>query len=215
MMDSIHSMGPGVETMVNVDNRNDASQAEWAAALSGPNDSLLVSPNVHQARAFNRVAAMAWGEYLAFLQGDLCVPTQGFWFDDAVKLFNADYKLGPLGGRAGVRLEIERVEYNTTIETSSRGEDSRLGRSEQPIDLARRIEGDVVPMRSVDAVSVGPLIVKRDTLFGVGAFDEDMSCAGDPASTSSSTSVCASGPPGCGSPSFGRNSTRSRPVVHS
>ena len=57
-----------MEILVNDDSRNGA--AEWTHWLSGANDFYVSSPNIHEIRAYNRLARMARGELLVLLQGE-------------------------------------------------------------------------------------------------------------------------------------------------
>ena len=56
----------GVELLVNVDSRNGAD-LEW---LNTTADTILFSRNIHEIRAYNKLARVASGDVLAFVQDD-------------------------------------------------------------------------------------------------------------------------------------------------
>ena len=89
-----------VEVIVNDDSRRD--HGTWLRWLDGANDAVLSSANVHEIRAYNRMARMARGEFLLLLQGDHCLPNIGVgWFEGALRLFERFPRLGLLGGQMG------------------------------------------------------------------------------------------------------------------
>ena len=49
-------------------------RAEWERWLRVPGDVYVQSPNVHEVRAYNRLARLANASLLVFLQGDNCMP---------------------------------------------------------------------------------------------------------------------------------------------
>ena len=76
---------PRVEVLVNDDSRRD--HAEWLRWLRGPNSFVLSSPNVHEIRAYDRLARLARGDYLLLLQGDFCLPRGPRWLEQGLALF--------------------------------------------------------------------------------------------------------------------------------
>ena len=90
---------PRVEVLVNDDSRRD--HAEWLRWLRGPNSFVLSSPNVHEIRAYDRLARLARGDYLLLLQGDFCLPRGPRWLEQGLALFERFPKLGLVGGMMG------------------------------------------------------------------------------------------------------------------
>ena len=109
-----HSL-PGVELLVNADSRVDSGK--WMRALRGANDYLLMSPNIHEIRAYNRLARMARGDYLLLLQGDHCLPRDPAWLRDGLALFERFPRLGMIGGQMG----FDEVPYKKVAENVSWG----------------------------------------------------------------------------------------------
>ena len=87
------------EIIVNDDSGRD--HGEWLKWLRRTHDVVLSLPNVHEVRAYNRMARLARGEFLLLLQGDHCLPPSGAWLDGALSLFERFPKLGLLGGQMG------------------------------------------------------------------------------------------------------------------
>jgi hypothetical protein len=96
LSERLHAL-PSVEVLVNDDSGRD--HAEWLRWLQGANDAVLSSANVHEIRAYHRLARMARGDFLLLLQGDHCLPARGIaWLDEGIALFDRYPRLGLLGG---------------------------------------------------------------------------------------------------------------------
>ena len=63
------------------------------------------SPNLHEIRVYNRLAALARGEFFMLVQGDYCLPDAraggGLWMLHALRAFRALPRLAMLSGRVG------------------------------------------------------------------------------------------------------------------
>jgi hypothetical protein len=162
----LHSV-PSMEIIVNDDSRLD--HAVWLRWLNGTNDIVLSSANVHEIRAYNRMARMARGDFLLILQGDHCIPSAGTrWLDNAFRLFEHFPRLGLLGGQMGfnqvpLRKIAEKVSWGTP--------------PCKPIPLEAAFG---VPFMFVAGVNIGPLLVRREAFLRIGGFDEAFSCVGEP-----------------------------------
>ena len=77
------------ELIVHVDNHDGAAAWAAAAAVAGDFVTLVVSPNVHEIRGYNRGAAVARGDTLILLQDDDTPQGSCDWLADVVRLFEA------------------------------------------------------------------------------------------------------------------------------
>jgi hypothetical protein len=84
------------EFIVHVDNHEDASAWAAAAAATGDFVTLIVSPNVHEIRGYNRGAALARGDTLILLQDDDTPEGSCDWLADVVRLFAARPLVGAI-----------------------------------------------------------------------------------------------------------------------
>lgn len=171
----LHELPLAVEAIVNDDSRRD--HAKWLGALGGPNDFLLSSPNVHELRAYDRMARLARGDFLLLLQGDHCLPPSAAWLERALSLFARFSRLGMLGGHMGFdRVPLKRIAENVSWGTAPCA----------PIPTAARVDGGGggaaldVPFMFVAGVNIGPLLVRREAFLAIGGFDETFSCPGEP-----------------------------------
>ncbi|KAL1525848.1 hypothetical protein AB1Y20_020682 [Prymnesium parvum] len=158
-----------LELLANADSAVDV--ARWVAALDGPADYLLLSPNVHEIRAYNRLARMARGEFLLVLQGDHCLPPTPAWLHEGLEIFARLPRLAMLGGQMG----FNQVPYRRVAENVSWGAPPCRA---VPSQLS--VGGRGVPFMFVSGVNIGPLLIRREAFLRVGGFDEAFSCAGQP-----------------------------------
>ena len=156
------------EIIVNDDSGND--HGEWLKWLRRTHDVVLSLPNVHEVRAYNRMARLARGDFLLLLQGDHCVPPSGTWLAGALSLFDRFPKLGMVGGQMG----FDEVPRRKIAEKISWGVPPC-----KPIPF-RTAARDGMPFMFVAGVNIGPLLVRRDAFLRAGSFDEAFSCPGDP-----------------------------------
>ena len=168
----------GVEVLVNDDSGRD--HGEWLRWLRGPNDAVLSLPNVHEIRAYNRMARMARGDFLLLLQGDHCLPPRGTWLRRALALFERFPRLGLLGGQMGfdtvpTRKIAEEVSWG---QTPCKPIPTRVPMAGSSTGGSSAASGE--PFLFVAGVNIGPLLVRRAAYLRVGGFDEAFSCPGEP-----------------------------------
>ena len=169
----LHALPGGVEVIVNDDSGRD--HGEWLRWLRGANDAVLSLPNVHEIRAYNRMARMARGDFLLLLQGDHCLPVSSTWLTRGLKLFERFPRLGLLGGQMGF----------DQVPTRKIAEDISWGTSPcKPISMRIPGEGDDgvagEPFMFVAGVNIGPMLFRREAYLKAGGFDEAFSCPGEP-----------------------------------
>lgn len=187
------------QVLVNDDSRSEA--AAWLAVLTGPNDFLVSSPNVHEIRAYNRLARMARGEYLLLLQGDHCLPQGREWLQTGLGLFATFPRLALLGGQMGfdevpLRKRAERVSWGvppcrpipTRVPRNGMAHRDAVGAGFMFVAGAQRhtraftdpAHGRTRVVVYSVGVNIGPLLVRRSAFLLAGGFDEGFSCAGEP-----------------------------------
>ena len=185
LVQRLHAVPLSIEILVNDDSMDDTASPAWRQWLTGPHDFYLQSNNIHEIRAYNRLARFARGTFLVFLQGDYCLPTSPAWLLQAVHLFNAFPELSLLGGASGYRSSMTDESRGATKtaaqEYTRRKRAGMWGASPyRPIASGYQANGTVVPFAWIHAVSLGPLIVRRTSFSQVGGFDEALSSRGNP-----------------------------------
>ena len=160
------------EVIVNDDSHGKQS-AIWLPLLNGANEFYLASPNLHEVRAYNRLARMARGDFVVFVQGDSCLPTTPLWIGDAIALFRALPALAMLSARVGFDAVL-----SYQMDSAFRNARTWGSAPYKPIDHAfRRTGNGDIPFRFVPGVDNGPLFYRRDALLEIGGFDESFSCS--------------------------------------
>ena len=171
------------EIIVNDDSHGKQSYI-WLPLLTARNEFYLSSPNMHEVRAYNRLAQMARGELLVFIQGDCCLPTTPNWMLDAMRIFRALPRLGMLSARVGFS---EVLSYQLT--SAYRNERTWGAAPYKPLEHTLRAPAtraehihmgtleDAIPFDFAAGVDNGPLLYRRDALLRIGGFDQSFSCA--------------------------------------
>ena len=161
-----------LQILVNDDSGEQADS--WKRQLR-PWDVYVRSPNVHEVRAYNRLAKLANGSLLVFLQGDECMPPAPTrWLSDAAYIFWRLPRLAVLGGHAGF-VDAELV----------KGFGPYPRRAPVPFVLhvplrtgapARR----PIAFAHVVGVNIGPYFVRREAFLESGGFTEAYGGEGEP-----------------------------------
>ena len=192
----LHALRPNAtEIIVNDDSRSD--HAEWLRWLNGPLDVVLSMPNVHEIRAYNRMARLARGDFLLLLQGDHCLPPSRAWLEGALGLFERFPRLGMLGGQMGfdavpLRKIAEQISWGVPpckpipsgvataapLSAAALAGGPSTSQALSASDDLGSTEG--LPFMFVAGVNIGPLLVRREAFLRAGGFDEAFSCAGEP-----------------------------------
>ena len=165
------------EIIVN-DDAHGATSGAWLPLLKGPNEFYISSPDLHEVRAYNRLAQMARGELLVFVQGDCCLPRSSTWMLDAAGLFQQLPRLAMLSARAG----FDEV-LNWQLTSEYRDARTWGAAPYKALDHAVRVPrngsagSETVPFVFAPGVDNGPLLYRRNALLAIGGFDQSYSCA--------------------------------------
>ena len=156
----------GAELLVNVDSRDAADQA-WLEVESGAPraDSVLVSNNIHEVRAYNKLARMAKAPLVLFVQDDAPPPASCEYVTHLQRLFLDDPSLAVVGMNVGTNTPWN---YNDMDAGNYR-------RFTMPSRLWRNTS---VKAEYVACADIGPLVVRRDAFLRLGSFDEGFSYPG-------------------------------------
>jgi glycosyltransferase involved in cell wall biosynthesis len=158
------------ELIVCEDGSLDGSLEAWLDRLTGPNDFLLRSNDIHEIRAYDRAIGYARGEIVCLMQDDDRPPADGVWLAEALDLFARYPRLAVLGGWCGFN-EFFDEEFNAPWLPTGAGSiptiDAHTGR----------------PLLFVENVNIGPYLVRKRVYHQLGGFDYRFSPPGEPGIT--------------------------------
>ena len=155
------------ELIVCEDGSIDRSWAKWAKRLSGPNDFLIHSNDLHEIRTYARAIDYTRAGLVCLMQDDDRPPRDGGWLHDA------GHPVRPLSqARRGRRL----VRVQLLVRRA-------LQRSRVVVEVAghsvARPYGQL-PMMFVEHVNIGPYLLRKDVYRELGGFDHDFAEPGAP-----------------------------------
>jgi len=173
------------EVLVNSDSRHvrDGDAPSLVAAL-GEADSLLLTPNTHELRAYNRLAlGLSRGDYLVFVQDDTRPPLPSAdvrWLTRSVALFLRWPQVGSVSLNAGLFFVSNYSEQAVGVQVM----DDLPGKQRLPVcDAESDRDGEMVPgVEAIRCADVGPLLVRRTHFVEVGGFNETGTARGEPGS---------------------------------
>lgn len=143
-------------------------ERSWRSTLR-PGDKYLLSPNIHEVRAFNLLAQFANASRIVFLQGDNCLPTTVDWLVDAMLIFDRLPKLAVLGGHNG---------YMSPEQTGQRHMGyGPYGRKPIPRMLGGKRD---VAFTHTAFVNIGPYFARRSAFLELGGFSTQWGAVGEP-----------------------------------
>lgn len=151
----------GVELIVNVDSRDDGD-LQW---LKTNADSIVFSNNVHEIRAYNRLARFSRAPIVAFVQDDRSPFSSCGYIDHLETMFSDDVKLAIVGLNV-VTTTPKNFKYGQYKHTAyERG--THIWRWNIIAEYAANVD-------------VGPFIARRSAFMILGGFDESISDPGKP-----------------------------------
>ncbi|KAJ1633200.1 hypothetical protein T492DRAFT_837824 [Pavlovales sp. CCMP2436] len=143
----------------------------WLAEL-GPDDFLLLSPDIHELRAYNRLAAMSRGEQLLIVQDDESpnpfaplFPGMDTWLRNASALLRTHEDVGVVG------LEESAILHVAPAPPRAQGKQSCPGYSET--ERPRCVDPTTgTRTEAVLCAPAGPLLVRRSAFIAVRGYNE-------------------------------------------
>ena len=154
------------EFVVNVDSGDDA--AAWAAAAAALGDgfvTLVVSPNVHEIRGYNRAAAVARGDTLVLLQDDDTPTGSCDWLANVTRLLRERPLVGAIGlKKACITMHGADSCHWASVERAVKHYDPEL---------------DGMRYQYVAVADFAPLVVRATAYSDVGGCDEGAALPGE------------------------------------
>jgi len=148
-----------IEVVVNVDSLSEG--AEWAAAVKNTSGVVVpvFSANVHEIRAYNRIAEVARGKYLIIHQDDQTMPRSCKWLPDLVENVLDRY---PQAGIVGLKGFI----FNHL--------DGNINAGQHFIDPVAKVK-----VHYAANVDFAPMAIRKSAFKHVGGLDESLSEQGE------------------------------------
>ena len=184
---------PQVEVLVHMDSHTtaDLKAAKEVEAFSPVR--VVYGGNVHELRAYNRMAQLARGELIALAQDDTLPPSSIGWVDGVLATFEAMPRLAALGlHRGATRL------WPTAMPPTELGQLSSAGATRWPPEVGGACNASSSAAGGADAISrppqphatsqvtfaaslaLDPLVVRRGAFASLGGLNESYSARGAP-----------------------------------
>lgn len=155
---------PGVEFIVNVDS-TDALDTKW---LNTSADHVVFSRNIHESRAYNRLAGVSRAPITLFVQDDDAPPSDCRYVDHVEKMFGHDPKLAVVGFNVGTNTPWGHVWQ------SPDGPVNHI----RSHDAKHKWGLGNIAAEYAACVDIGPFAVRRRDFLAMGGFDESFSYPG-------------------------------------
>ena len=143
---------------------------------------LAFSNDIHELRAYNRLAHVATAEFLVFAQDDdkpdVEDPSSLSWLLDGLSLMRRHKDLALLGAYRGRYDDGSRMKKSSNQNDGSKfGGNFESDRETRPIAYVDRELG--VPFLWMYKVNMGPLMFRKSIFLSSGGFHDQFSCAGE------------------------------------
>ena len=183
LLESLETLSLPVEIIINDDSRTElAAFSKFSKKQPKKNSFILAMPNdVHEIRAYNRLALMASAEIVALIQDDDYMPKGDAWLSKAISLFKKYPKLGLLGGYRG-RLDdgTKMIPQQNQNDGSKYGAEPEKDRAKRTKDILFKDVSVNVDFMFAYKVNLAPMITRRSLFAEVGGFNHNFSCPGQP-----------------------------------
>lgn len=166
------------EIIICEDGSTDSSLDKWMEQLRDFKHFIVISNNLHETRCYNRAMRMSSAEYFILMQDDDLPPPASEdenidnsvpynWVSHALELFDADPKMGVLGGFIGQLWDTTGRGYEFGEQNSDHG-GTRKGKTVRIPFLSSRT---LHPFMYVECAWIAPVFVRSDALHRVGGLD--------------------------------------------
>jgi glycosyltransferase involved in cell wall biosynthesis len=142
------------ELVVCEDGSLDGSREKWLSYLTGPNDFLIHSNDLHEIRVLDRAIRFTPADIVCLVQDDDTIPRDRTWLESALERFERHPSLAIIGGFMG----FESFDPDPA--------------------KARRIWGG--GFRFVHHVNIGPYFIRRQHYESLGGWEYSFSEPGEP-----------------------------------
>lgn len=157
---------PGVEFIVNVDSDQIELDKKW---LTKDADHVVFSKNIHETRAYNKLARVSRAPITFFVQDDEPPPSDCRYIDHVEKMFEDDPKLAVVGFAVGT---------NTPWGHSWRTPDGEVVEHIRTHAATHKWGLGNIAAEYAACVDIGPFVVRRRDFLAMGGFDESFSYPG-------------------------------------
>lgn len=145
------------EIIVCDDGSLDGSRQKWRSWLSGPDEFMIFSNDLHEIRILDRAVSFATAEVICLIQDDDNIPSDPGWVDAALEQFARWPNLAIMGGFMG---------FNSCSPSPIESRDSAIWGDER--------------FQFVWHVNIGPYFIRRSHYAALGGWDFSFSEAGEP-----------------------------------
>ena len=172
---------PRLEVLVHADSNTTEDMHAFEEAQSlHPRIRISHSQNLHELRAYNKVARLARSEVLIFAQDDDIPPPTPAWVDRLLLVFET--LAAPPAALAAVGLfRGKTTMWHHRVEEEEEGWRNDVGTGLHACNATRYGHGPVAPITFAADLTLSPIAVRTDAFLALGGFNESYSGPGKPA----------------------------------